>query len=269
MALLGFRDIGHLAAGDNPNTLTLLPGVGQTAGAMIDTSGDILWLWDNPATTWNSFNLTALSAATLDGNNYVITRGNTTTGVAPTNGEAPTVGLTNGDTANIYLSNGQMEYWVYNGTVWAVAFTITAQQLSNALVTLSGVASAATDLGTFTGTTIADNLTIKAALQALETALEAAARSVTDTNTIDLTLSGAGALSANLRIDATQDANYTVTQSATGVRITENAPAGPFNSFALAAADASVIAGRRFFLSANNLEFVFSTGTATGPLYNI
>ena len=41
-----------------------------------------------------------------------------------------------------------------------------------ALVTLSGVAAGSTNLGTFTGTTIADNLTEKAALQSLETALE-------------------------------------------------------------------------------------------------
>lgn len=41
------------------------------------------------------------------------------------------------------------------------------------LITLSGVAENATDLGTFTGTTIADASTIKGALQALETAVEA------------------------------------------------------------------------------------------------
>ena len=41
------------------------------------------------------------------------------------------------------------------------------------LITLSGVAAAADDLGTFTGATINDNVTVKAALQALETAQEA------------------------------------------------------------------------------------------------
>ena len=40
------------------------------------------------------------------------------------------------------------------------------------LVTLSGVAEQATSLGAFTGTTIADNVTVKAALQTLETAVE-------------------------------------------------------------------------------------------------
>lgn len=40
------------------------------------------------------------------------------------------------------------------------------------LVTLSGVSDGATNLGTFTGSTISDSVTIKAALQALETSLE-------------------------------------------------------------------------------------------------
>ena len=42
------------------------------------------------------------------------------------------------------------------------------------LVALSGVSQNDEDLGTFTGSTISDNVTIKAALQALETAVEAA-----------------------------------------------------------------------------------------------
>jgi hypothetical protein len=40
------------------------------------------------------------------------------------------------------------------------------------LITLSGVAENTTDLGTFSGTTITDNITIKAALQELETVVE-------------------------------------------------------------------------------------------------
>lgn len=45
------------------------------------------------------------------------------------------------------------------------------------LQTLSGVAGGSTHLGTFTGSTIADNQTVKASLQALETAVEAAEES--------------------------------------------------------------------------------------------
>ena len=55
------------------------------------------------------------------------------------------------------------------------ATTVTAEIDGNVddLITLSGVAENATDLGTFTGTTIADTETVKGALQDLETALEA------------------------------------------------------------------------------------------------
>jgi hypothetical protein len=45
--------------------------------------------------------------------------------------------------------------------------------IPNDLVTLTGVSLGDSDLGTFTGTTIADNETIKGALQDLETAVEA------------------------------------------------------------------------------------------------
>ena len=60
-----------------------------------------------------------------------------------------------------------------------IATTLTALSTANEthidnLATLSGVAKDSTNLGTFTGSTIADSQTVKAALQALETAVEAA-----------------------------------------------------------------------------------------------
>ena len=61
------------------------------------------------------------------------------------------------------------------------SFSTTITNLINAnethidnVATLSGVAKDGTSLGTFSGSTIADNQTIKAAIQALETAVEAA-----------------------------------------------------------------------------------------------
>lgn len=56
----------------------------------------------------------------------------------------------------------------------ALAGLMTAAQFNNLanLITLSGVAANATNLGTFTGVTIADNVTVKVALQSLETDLE-------------------------------------------------------------------------------------------------
>ena len=61
-------------------------------------------------------------------------------------------------------------------------------------VTLTGVAKDSTDLGTFTGSTIADSVTIKAALQSLETKVEAVQTDVdgneADTDAADAALSG-------------------------------------------------------------------------------
>ena len=76
-------------------------------------------------------------------------------------------------------------------------------QAGDNLITLSGVARDATDLGTFTGSTIADSETVKGALQDLETEVETkAATSVVneiDANVDDLiTLSGVAENSTDL-----------------------------------------------------------------------
>ena len=52
------------------------------------------------------------------------------------------------------------------------------------LNTLSGVAQNATNLGTFTGSTIADNVAVKAALQALETTVETKCATGANVNTL-------------------------------------------------------------------------------------
>ena len=52
------------------------------------------------------------------------------------------------------------------------------------LVTLSGVAENSTTLGTFSGSTLADNETIKSALQDLETAVETKAATGANVNTL-------------------------------------------------------------------------------------
>ena len=81
-----------------------------------------------------------------------------------------------------------------------IATTLTALSTANEthidnMATLTGVAKDSTNLGTFTGSTIADSQTVKAALQALETAVEAAGSASTlsalSADVVDLrTLSG-------------------------------------------------------------------------------
>lgn len=73
----------------------------------------------------------------------------------------------------------------------------------NDIITLTGIAENVTTLGTFTGSTIADDVTIKPALQALETAVETKAASTTvtevDANVDDLiSLSGVSENVTNL-----------------------------------------------------------------------
>ena len=71
------------------------------------------------------------------------------------------------------------------------------------VATLSGVAKDSTSLGTFTGSTLSDNNTVKAAIQALETAVEAAgsatslAAVVTDASDLQ-TLTGVADGNSNL-----------------------------------------------------------------------
>lgn len=61
-----------------------------------------------------------------------------------------------------------------NVVVEGTSFSGLSDNVDN-LVTLSGVSSDSTDLGTFTGSTISDNVTIKTALQDLETQLDSVA----------------------------------------------------------------------------------------------
>ena len=66
----------------------------------------------------------------------------------------------------------------------SISTTLTALSTANEthidnLATLSGLAKDSTSLGTFTGSTISDSQTIKQALQALETAVEAAGSAAT------------------------------------------------------------------------------------------
>jgi len=67
------------------------------------------------------------------------------------------------------------------------------------LITLSGVSAAADDLGTFSGSTISDNVTVKAAIQSLETAVEAAEETAAEFN-VDhiITLTGVASASDHL-----------------------------------------------------------------------
>jgi hypothetical protein len=97
------------------------------------------------------------------------------------------------------------------------------------LVTLSGVALGATHLGAFTGTTISDNGTIKAGMQELETAVEAAAGtddqkidvSELDGTTLKISLEGDGEATKEIDLSSLQDGTGTDDQNAGEVSCTD------------------------------------------------
>lgn len=91
---------------------------------------------------------------------------------------------------------------------------------ANALIALSGVAENAENLGTFSGSTIADNSTVKAALQALENEAEANNLTVHSGSSSLLSISGneisvSNLLVSSVTVDDTQTslANYITNES--------------------------------------------------------
>lgn len=134
------------------------------------------------------------------------------------------------------------------------------------LTTLSGVASNATSNGTFTGIIIPDSSSTKVALQSLETAIgsipSAAVATVSDTNSIQLTIAGFD-LTADVILDATQDNYVTITESATGLRVTTTTLTA-YDTYALAVAEVGI--GGKYVLTKANLEGVPSDGL-TGPIF--
>ena len=88
------------------------------------------------------------------------------------------------------------------------------------IITMTGVASASDHLGTFTGSTISDNQTIKAAIQALETSVETKAgkavdETITGNYTFDELITSIGMDSSGSKLEFRTGANTKVTMGGT------------------------------------------------------
>jgi hypothetical protein len=95
------------------------PIIGDSASIKLTSGDEEMWKYNG---TWV---LTYTNTpAVLDGNNVPIVRSNATAGVAPTVAEIPTANLVNGDSADVYLTNGNKEVWLYNGIAWALVTTV-------------------------------------------------------------------------------------------------------------------------------------------------
>lgn len=137
------------------------------------------------------------------------------------------------------------------------------------LTTLSGVASNATTLGTFTGTTITDNQTVKAALQLLETSLETKLASTLATNQIFVGSAGSVATAVAMSGDATIVASGALTLANTGVSAASYGSATAIPTFTvdskgrLTVASTATVAVQGVTDAANGLDIALSSNNVT------
>ena len=127
------------------------------------------------------------------------------------------------------------------------------------IITLSGVAQAADSLGTFTGGTITDNQTIKAALQILETKVEAVQTDV-DGNESDADT----AIALRAPIDAPTFTGVPAAPTASASTNTTQVATTAFVTTAVAALDAAALRTLLGIVSASNDA---SSGLASGQMY--
>lgn len=148
------------------------------------TQAATIWeISSSPAWGWTTI-LTTLAGLVSGGNNYFLGSNVGNTGLefkAPADALSQIGAAASGHDHSGVYQPADADLTTYAGIApSANAQTLLGQTFAQMqgslsvddLITLSGVAEGSVNLSTFTGTTIADNVTIKAALQALETALE-------------------------------------------------------------------------------------------------
>ncbi|MAR97517.1 MAG: hypothetical protein CMG17_07730, partial [Candidatus Marinimicrobia bacterium] len=166
IAGVSFDGSANIAIG--PTDLT---GVTATAseinildGATLDVNE--LNLLDGVTATTSEINkLDGLTSSTAELNLLDASAGSS---VAVASGDAIIIGDASDSNATKKTTVANLVTFLNDASV----LTDVGSSIATALVSLSGVSSGSTDLGTFTGSTIADNQTIKQALQANETAIE-------------------------------------------------------------------------------------------------
>lgn len=227
------------------------------------TSGK-LEFWKRTAGSWVRNYIVDLRDVT----NLGFTASPTTGSVTNTNGTAATLPLATTTNSGLFAPGDKTKI---NFITVTQAVDLDAMETDVAdITTLSGVASNATTLGTFTGTTIPDSQTIKAAMQALETYSETLSgnvlTTVSDTSTIDLT-KATNTISAAVKFSTTEEHNLFELEAASdGVKVVTNNTVSSYDTIEDAEIDGGLAVGSWFVLDVANSQGVFSFGQ-TGPFY--
>lgn len=175
---------------------TAISNVIDSAPSALDTLNELAAALNDDA------NFSSTVTALINANETHIDNAVTLTGVAKDGTSLGTFsGATISDNVTIKAALQSLETAVEaSGSATSLAAVVTD---ASDLQTLTGIADGVSTLGTFTGSTIADSASIKAALQALETALEAQSLSglgVTSTAAELNLLDGVTATTAELNI---------------------------------------------------------------------
>lgn len=219
----------------------------------------------------------AIEAITLDGNHTPVVRANAIEDVEPTSVEVPNP--VNGDTADINLTSGKVEKWVYTGGAWSKSFVIDYNDVTD-LSWVSGASSGQVASSTGSNAVVpavtnteaglslpahkikADfiSVTQPVDLDAIESALATAIQTVSDTNSILMTKSGTD-IFADLQISLTQGTDMSVTIEADGLRVAYS-ESSPTSYISRDAAVAAIGLGKKFKYTKANLDGAIEASVA-------
>lgn len=219
----------------------------------------------------------AIEAITLDGNHTPVVRANAIEDVEPTAGEVPNP--INGDTADINLSSGKVEKWVFTGGAWSKSFTIDYNDVTD-LSWVSGTSSGRVVSSTGSNAVVpavtnteaglalpahkikADfiSVTQPVDLDAIESGLASAIQTVSDTNSILMSKSGTD-IYADLQVSLTQGVDMSVTIESDGLRVSYS-ESSPTAFISRAAAISSLGLGKKFKYTKANLDGAIESSVA-------
>lgn len=211
----------------------------------------------------------AIEAIALDGNHTPIVRASTTENVEPSQVEVPDP--INGDTADVNLSSGRVEKWVFTSNSWSKSFTIDYNDVTN-LAWVAGTSGAVIESSTGNNAIVPAVNSSKAGLMLpahkgkldfisvtqdvdldqIESYANTAVQSFSTSSSIFASKVGT-AIAAELRLSATQGTDMSVTIQSDGLRVVYN-ESKPTAYGSRSSAQTALGANRKFIYTKANLD---------------